>query len=41
LISLFTGAMICLIVLLDNPFRAEVGVSPQAFELIYSQMMSE
>jgi hypothetical protein len=41
LISLFTGAMICLIVLLDNPFRGEVGVSPQAFELIYSQMMSE
>ena len=41
LISFFTGTMICLIVLLDNPFRGEVGVSPQAFELIYSQMMSE
>ena len=26
----FTGTMICLIVLLDNPFRGEVGVSPQA-----------
>ena len=31
LISFFTGTMICLIVLLDNPFRGEVGVSPQAF----------
>jgi hypothetical protein len=33
--------MICLIVLLDSPYRGEVGVSPQAFELIYNQMMSE
>jgi hypothetical protein len=33
--------MICLIVLLDPPFRGEVGVSPQAFELIYHQMMQE
>jgi hypothetical protein len=40
-ISFFTGTMICLIVLLDNPYRGEVGVSPQAFELIYNQMMSE
>jgi hypothetical protein len=41
LISFFTGTMICLIALLDHPFRGEVGVSPQAFELIYSQMMQE
>ena len=41
LISFFTGTMISLIVLLDNPFRGKVGVSPYAFELIYSQMMSE
>ena len=40
-ISFFTGTMICLIVLLDNPFRGAVGVSPQAFELIHSQMMGE
>ena len=40
-ISFFTGTMICLIVLLDNPYRGEVGVSPQAFELIHNQMMSE
>jgi hypothetical protein len=41
LISFFTGTMICLIVLLDHPFRGEVGVSPEAFELIYSQMMQD
>lgn len=40
-ISFFTGTMICLIVLLDNPYRGAVGVSPYAFELIYGQMMSE
>jgi hypothetical protein len=41
IISFFTGTMISLIVLMDNPFRGEVGVSPQAFELIYTQMMKE
>jgi len=41
IISFFTGTMISLIVLMDNPFRGEVGVSPQAFELIYNQMMQE
>jgi hypothetical protein len=41
LISFFTGTMISLIVLMDNPFRGEAGVSPQAFELIYEQMMRE
>jgi hypothetical protein len=40
-ISFFTGTMICLIVLLDNPYRGAVGVSPYAFELIYDQMMRE
>jgi hypothetical protein len=41
LITFFTGTMICLIVLMDNPFRGVVGVSPQAFEQIYNQMMRE
>jgi len=39
LISLFTATMICLIVLLDQPYRGEMGVSPAAFELIYGQLM--
>ena len=29
----------CLIVLLDQPYRGEMGVSPAAFELIYGQLM--
>jgi hypothetical protein len=40
LISFFTGTMICLIVLLDNPYRGELGVSSQAFQLIYDQLMN-
>ena len=39
--TLAVGTMICLIALLDHPFRGEVAVSPQAFELIYNQMMQE
>ncbi len=41
LISFFTGTTISLIVLMDNPLRGEVGISPQAFERIYQQMMTE
>ncbi|MEX1060449.1 MAG: hypothetical protein WED13_05455 [Methyloceanibacter sp.] len=41
LISFFTGTMICLIALLDNPFRGEVGISPQAFELAYQLMLED
>lgn len=41
MISFFTGTMICLIVLLDNPYQGAVGVSPYAFEQIHSQMMNE
>ena len=33
--------MVSLIALVDNPFRGEVSVPPQAFELIYDQMMKE
>jgi hypothetical protein len=40
LISFFTATMICVIALLDNPYRGEVGISPEAFELIYDQLMA-
>jgi hypothetical protein len=40
LISFFTATMICLIVLLDNPYRGELGVSSDAFQLIYDQLMN-
>ena len=41
LISFFTATMICLIVLLDHPYRGEMGVSPEAFQLVYSHLMKE
>jgi hypothetical protein len=40
LISFFTATMICVIALLDNPYRGEVGISPEAFELVYNQLMT-
>jgi len=39
LISFFTATMICLIAILDHPFRGHIGVSPEAFELVYNQIM--
>jgi hypothetical protein len=39
LISFFTATMICLIAIEDRPFRGQVGVSPEAFELVYEQIM--
>ena len=41
LISFFTATMICVIALLDNPYRGEVGIPPEAFELIYNQLMAK
>jgi hypothetical protein len=39
LISFYTATMICLIALLDNPYRGEVGVSPGAFQMVYDHLM--
>jgi hypothetical protein len=41
IISFFLATMISLIALMDNPFRGEVGVSPEAFQLVYDQLMKE
>ena len=38
-LSFFLATMISLILLMDQPFRGEVSVSPGAFELIYDQLM--
>jgi hypothetical protein len=40
-ISFFLAMMISLIALMDHPFRGEVGVSSDAFQLIYDQLMKE
>ena len=41
MISFFLATMISLIALMDNPFRGEVGVSAEAFQLVYDQLMQE
>lgn len=41
MISLFLATMISLIALMDHPFRGEVGVSSDAFQLIYDQSMKD
>lgn len=38
-LSFFLATMITLILLMDQPFRGAVSVSPDAFELIYKQLM--
>ena len=35
------GSMICLIALMDNPYRGELSVSPQAFQLVYDRHMKK
>jgi hypothetical protein len=34
-LSFFLGSMILLIAMMDNPFRGEVGISPEPFEQLY------
>ena len=33
------GLLIFLLAAMDNPFRGEIGVGPEAFELVYKQLM--
>ena len=41
LLVFFLGAMIFLIAAMDNPFRGEVSVSSEAFEIVYKTMLDE
>jgi hypothetical protein len=41
LVSFFTATMICLIAILDRTFKGEIGVSPEAFQLVYQQMLQD
>jgi hypothetical protein len=41
IISFFLATMISLIALMDNPFRGKMGVSAEAFQLVYDQLMKE
>ena len=33
------GLLIFLLAAMDNPFRGEISVGPEAFELVYKQLM--
>jgi hypothetical protein len=39
--AFFTATMLCLIALMDNPYRGELSVSPEAFQLIYDGLMKK
>jgi Protein of unknown function (DUF4239) len=41
ILSFFLATLISLIVLMDHPFRGEVGVSPGAFQLVYDQLVGK
>jgi hypothetical protein len=41
LLSFFLGAVILLIAVMDNPFRGDVSISPEAFEEVYRATMLE
>lgn len=40
LLSFFVGVVVFLVAAMDHPFRGEVSVGPDAFELIYSSIMA-
>ena len=39
ILSLFLGIVIFLIAAMDNPFRGQVSVGPDAFQLVYDTTM--
>ena len=39
LLSFFIATVICLIAVMDNPYRGEVSIGPDAFENVYNQLM--
>jgi Protein of unknown function (DUF4239) len=41
LLAFFLGAVILLIAVMDNPFRGDVSISPEAFESVYRTTMAE
>jgi hypothetical protein len=41
LISFYLGTVISVTALMDHPYRGELGLSPEAFQLIYHQVMQQ
>jgi hypothetical protein len=40
LLALFVGLVIFMVVALDQPFRGDLGLSPEPYQLIYDQLMN-
>ena len=41
LIAFFTATMFCLIAIMDHPYRGQINVSPEVFQLIYDGLMKK
>jgi hypothetical protein len=41
ILAAYLGLMMYLIIDMNQPFRGEVSVSPEAFELLYHRMMED
>jgi hypothetical protein len=41
LVSFFTTTMIYVIAIFDTPSRGEIGVSPEALQMVYRQMQQD
>ena len=37
----FTATMVCLIALMDHPYRGKLSITPRAFELVYDGLMKQ
>ena len=37
----FTATMVCLVALMDHPFRGKISITPRAFELVYHDLMNK
>ena len=41
LLAIFMGLAIFLILSLDRPFRGDLGITPEPYQLIYDHLMKE
>lgn len=41
LVMFFTATMICLVALMDNPFRGTISVTPESFQMVYDSLMKK
>lgn len=41
LVMFFTATMICLVALMDNPYRGTISVTPESFQMVYDSLMKK